>query len=117
MKLFTDIRDIKDIENTVIAVGNFDGVHKGHQKIIQRSIKDAESSGYKSAVFTFSNHPRNVIANDDVKNILSPAHKINIFRDLGIDYLFSIPFTMQIAAMKPEEYVNELLIKTFRMKA
>ena len=116
MKLFTDIRDIKDIENTVIAVGNFDGVHKGHQKIIQRSIKDAESSGYKAAVFTFSNHPRNVIANDDVKNILSPEHKINIFRDLGIDYLFSIPFTMQIAAMKPEEYVNELLIKTFRMK-
>ena len=49
MKLFTDIRDIKDIENTVIAVGNFDGVHKGHQKIIQRSIKDAESSGYKAA--------------------------------------------------------------------
>lgn len=75
MKIFNSIQEIKDIDKTVIAVGNFDGVHRGHQQLIKRSINDAESSGSKSAVFTFSNHPRNVISNDPVKNILDPEEK------------------------------------------
>lgn len=116
MKIFNSIQEIKDIDKTVIAVGNFDGVHRGHQQLIKRSINDAESSGSKSAVFTFSNHPRNVISNDPVKNILDPEEKIAIFEDLGIDYLFNIPFTMDIASMSAREYVEELLLKKFRMR-
>ena len=116
MKIFETLDSIGDISNTVIAVGNFDGVHRGHQEIIKRTITDAGSSNNKAAVFTFSNHPRNVITNNTVKNILYPDEKIKIFENLGIDYLFSIPFTEDISRMSPEEYVDELLLKKFKMK-
>ena len=55
MKIFNSLEEIETIEETVIALGNFDGVHKGHQQIISRTVKSAEAAGFKSAVFTFSN--------------------------------------------------------------
>lgn len=116
MKIFETLDEIKNIDGTVIAVGNFDGVHRGHQEIIKRTIMDAASSNNKSAVFTFSNHPRNVISDNSVKNILYPEDKVKIFEELGIDYLFSIPFNEEIAKMSPEQYVEGLLLETFRMK-
>ena len=56
MKIFNSLDEIKGIEPTVIALGNFDGVHKGHQQIIERTVKSAEAAGLKSAELTFSNH-------------------------------------------------------------
>ena len=53
MKIFNSLEEIKDIEETVVALGNFDGVHRGHQQIIERTVKSAEAAGLKSAVFTF----------------------------------------------------------------
>ena len=57
MIVFERLEDIVNIEPTVVALGNFDGIHKGHQEIIGRTVKEAEAAGLKSAVFTFSNHP------------------------------------------------------------
>ena len=53
MKIFNSLEEVRDIESTVIALGNFDGVHRGHQEIIKRTVKSAEAAGLKSAVFTF----------------------------------------------------------------
>ena len=116
MKIFDTLESISGIDQTVIAVGNFDGVHKGHQEIINKAITNAEGSGIKSAVFTFSNHPRNVISGEKVLNIMYPEDKITAFEKMGVDYLFVIPFTKEISMMSPDEYVDELLIKTFRMR-
>ena len=55
MKYFESLEEIKDIEETVVALGNFDGVHKGHQELIRRAVNSAISANLKSAVFTFSN--------------------------------------------------------------
>lgn len=116
MKIFETLESIANIDQTVIAVGNFDGVHKGHQEIINKAITNARDSGIKSAVFTFSNHPRNVISNEKVLNIMYPDDKRNAFEKMGVDYLFVIPFTKEISMMGPDEYVDELLIKKFRMR-
>ena len=56
MRIFNSLEEINNIDPTVVALGNFDGVHKGHQQIIMRTVKNAEAEGLKSAVFTFSNH-------------------------------------------------------------
>ena len=61
MIIFNSLDEIKNIDETVIALGNFDGVHKGHQEVISKTVKNAEAAGLKSAVFTFSNHTRTVI--------------------------------------------------------
>ena len=92
MKIFNTLEEIDNIEETVVALGNFDGVHKGHQQIILRTVKSAEAAGLKSAVFTFSNHPKNLMAGKTVvKNILYPEEKASIIEKLaycGFNYHF-----------------------------
>ncbi|MEG0392195.1 MAG: bifunctional riboflavin kinase/FAD synthetase [Anaerovoracaceae bacterium] len=117
MKIFNSLTEIKDIENTVIALGNFDGVHKGHQELIRRTVKSAEAAGIKSAVFTFSNHPRNLIGKGEtVKNILYWEDKAEIIGEMGIDYLFNIPFTEEILTLSPLAYIDDLLLGKLKMK-
>ncbi|MFQ8601491.1 MAG: bifunctional riboflavin kinase/FMN adenylyltransferase, partial [Anaerovoracaceae bacterium] len=86
MRIFNSLEEICDIESTVVALGNFDGVHRGHQEIIARTVKSAEAVNLKSAVFTFSNHTRTLLKNlPPVKNILYAEEKARIIADLGID--------------------------------
>ena len=88
MKIFNSLEEIKDIEETVVALGRFDGVHRGHQQIIERTVKNAEAAGLKSAVFTFSNHTRTLLKNvPPVKNILYAEEKAEIIR-ISRDRLF-----------------------------
>lgn len=116
MKVFNLLDEIKDIEPTVVALGNFDGVHAGHRELIRRAMQAAGDAGIKSAVFTFSNHPRNVMSGgNEVKNIIYQDTKIEILEQLGVDYMFSIPFTDEIRTMSPEDFVNRILLDKFRM--
>lgn len=117
MKIFNSLENIKDIEPTVIAVGNFDGIHLGHQAIIKKAIYDAKGEGYKSAVFTFENHPRNLLkGKEPVKSILYPQDKIRIIEELGIDYYFSIPFTEEIMTMPPIDFIDDILLGKLKMR-
>ena len=117
MILFNSLEEIKDISGTVIALGNFDGVHIGHQELIARTVKEAAAAGSKSAVFTFANHPRNVLSKGKkVKSILYPDEKVAIIEGLGVDYMFNIPFGSEIQRLEPEEFINKLLIQKLNMK-
>lgn len=117
MKQFNSIDEIKNIKETVIALGNFDGVHKGHQELIRRTVKSAKMAGLKSAVFTFANHPKNVLAGKPViKNILYLEDKAEIIGRLGVDYLFSLEFNETIQHMSAEEFIHELLMGAFKMR-
>ncbi len=117
MKIYNSLEEIDHIEETVVALGNFDGVHKGHQEIIRRCVNAALSSGHKSAVFTFANHPRNLLADDTVvKNIMYKEEKAQIIESYGVDYLFNIPFDQHIMTLDPIEFIDEILINTFHMK-
>ena len=117
MKIYDSLDEIKEIDDTVVALGNFDGVHKGHQRIIERTVRSAAAMELKSAVFTFSNHTSTLLKNlPDVKNILYPEEKAKLIEDMGIDYLFNIPFTEEILTMSPERFVKEILVDTFRIR-
>ncbi|MBY0120648.1 bifunctional riboflavin kinase/FAD synthetase [Bacillus sp. S/N-304-OC-R1] len=95
-----------------IALGYFDGVHLGHQKVILEAKEIAEKSGLKSAVMTFDPHP-SVVLGKSTKHIeyITPLRdKIQIISDLGIDYLFIIHFTKEFANLLPQEFVDQYLI-------
>jgi len=116
MKLFNSLEEIINIESTIIALGNFDGVHKGHQELIARTVKSAEAANLKSAIFTFSNHPRNVLSNENsVKNILYADEKVKIIEGLGIDYMFNIPFDSHIQHLDAFDFINKILLIKLRM--
>lgn len=117
MRIFNSLDEIKDIESSVIAFGNFDGIHLGHQEIIKKSVKSAGVSNLKSSVFTFSNHPKNLITGEmTVKNILYPEEKARMIEAFGVDYLFSIPFDEHIMKMNPKVFIDGLLVDTLKMK-
>ncbi len=117
MKVFESLEEIKNIEDTVVALGNFDGVHLGHQEIINRTVRSAEAAGLASAVFTFSNHTSTVLnAANPVKNILYLSEKERIIRELGVDYLISIPFTQEILNLTPEDFIKTILVDKLHIR-
>lgn len=117
MKIFNSLEEINNIEPTVVALGNFDGVHRGHQEIIGRTIKSAEAAGLKSAVFTFSNHTSTLLKHlPQVKNISYPQEKAKMLESMGVDYMFNIPFTHEILGMSPEKFVKDILVDSFKIK-
>ncbi|MEG1584424.1 MAG: bifunctional riboflavin kinase/FAD synthetase [Anaerovorax sp.] len=117
MKLFNHLDEIINIKETVVALGNFDGVHKGHQELIRRTVKNAKNAGLKSAVFTFTNHPKNVVAEKPViKNILYLEDKAEIIKNLGIDYLISIEFSNEIQHMSAQAFIMDILLEKIKMK-
>lgn len=114
MKVFRSLSEIKDIEHTVVALGNFDGIHLGHQALINKAAEIAHKKGLKSAVFTFSNHPKNVLAEKTVvKNIIYEDEKIDLLDKLGIDYMFSLDFDETMMRISPDDFVDEILVKSF----
>jgi riboflavin kinase/FMN adenylyltransferase len=118
MELFCSKESIGEIPPTAVALGNFDGVHRGHAELIARTVHYAREHGLKSAVFTFSNHPQNVIAGRNiVKHILPPEEKTEIIRSLGTDFLFSLPFDNSFHSMPPETFVRDLLLGAFNARA
>lgn len=117
MKVFRSLDDIKNIKETVVALGNFDGIHVGHQELLKRAVKSAKITGMKSAVFTFNNHPKNVVAGKRVvRNIMYYDEKIEMFRHLGIDYVFSIDFDYDISHTEPEDFIINILMDKLKMK-
>lgn len=93
----------------VLTIGVFDGVHPGHQKVIEQTIKQAKACQGKSVLLTFSNHPSRVLHNrPTVPSIYTVYHKVALLADLGIDYLVQIPFTEEFSKQTPQEFINSI---------
>ncbi len=92
-------------EEKCCAIGNFDGVHLGHQEL----IKKCKSFSYKSAVLTFYPHPFTLLKGINPYRQLAPInHKVKIIESLGVDYLFIVEFTKEIADMPKELFITNL---------
>ncbi|MBW7453402.1 bifunctional riboflavin kinase/FAD synthetase [Paenibacillus sepulcri] len=94
-----------------LAIGYFDGVHKGHQNVIRRSVEAARSTGIEAAVMTFYPHPKEVLGQgDQYVNGLTPLEeKINRFRSLGVDVVYIVQFDLEFSAVTPDEFVEHVL--------
>jgi riboflavin kinase/FMN adenylyltransferase len=118
MKLFETIDDIHIGRETAVALGNFDGIHKGHTRLIGQMVSYAEKHKLASCVFTFSNNPRNFIRGENVvKSIITPGEKRSLLRSLGIDYLVSVPFDRVFHEMPPDVFIEDLALGRMRAKA
>ncbi|MDY2960643.1 MAG: bifunctional riboflavin kinase/FAD synthetase [Hornefia sp.] len=118
MVIFESLDDIYGLEETAVALGNFDGVHLGHQKLIKEMVECSRAKDLKSLVFTFSNHPKDLLPGAvKVKNILYQNEKAEIVQSLGVDYLVNVPFTAEIMNMEPKNFIEKILLKKFNMKA
>lgn len=93
----------------VIAMGTFDGLHKGHRDVIDAAAEYAQAKQLRLAVFTFSNHPYAAIRPSAIpQSLISPEEKIRILKRWGVDLLIDVPFNRQLSLLSPEDFLNRL---------
>lgn len=99
-------------------MGIFDGVHRGHQKILHKLINEAEKKNAKTLVLTFHPHPRTVLNKDSrIPFLTSLEHRSRLIKETGVDFLQVIRFTKSFSQMDPEEFIKKLLIEGLDIKA
>ncbi|QOR68601.1 bifunctional riboflavin kinase/FAD synthetase [Cytobacillus suaedae] len=101
-----------ELPNTVLALGYFDGVHKGHQSVIKEAINIASHHQFSSAVMTFDPHPSVVLANGrkKVDLLTTIEEKAAIIEELGIDILYIVTFNEEFANLLPQEFIDDYII-------
>ena len=105
------------VTGTVITVGTFDGVHRGHRDVIERLVSRAHSLKIPSVLVTFEPHPLEIV-NPAAAPLLLTTHyeKQEVLAETGIDYLAVIPFTAELAAYSAEDFVELILRRCFRLR-
>lgn len=101
--------------NAVVTIGTFDGVHKGHQLIIDQMKSEALAIGGETVIITFHPHPRKIIGSRSGKLFLltTMAERTLLLEEAGIDHLVVIPFTEAFAELDPAVYIKDFLVKYF----
>lgn len=119
MQVIRDIGELRQpLQASVITVGNFDGVHRGHQRLLRRLVDRARTARVPAAVLTFDPHPAYVLAPDRAPKILTPLpEKITLIEATGIDVLWVRPFTLELSRMSPVEFLEEVLVRGLRAQA
>ncbi len=119
MELIENIQDIqKPLKNAVITIGNFDGVHIGHQALFHEVIEHAAAVSGTSVAVTFEPHPIRVLTQNNHPPLITLyEQKVELIERSGIDMLIIIPFTREFASMSAKAFVQDLLIRRIGMKA
>ena len=117
MREITDITTFTTQQPTVLTIGTFDGVHLGHQKIIERVVTTARQEGLLATIFTFFPHPRMVVQHDkSLKLIHTLEEKKQLLQQLGVDLLVVQPFNEAFAQLTAEEFVSTILVQHLNVK-
>ncbi|MDE7476998.1 MAG: bifunctional riboflavin kinase/FAD synthetase [Lachnospiraceae bacterium] len=115
MKIIENLTEFYIEEETAVAIGKFDGFHRGHQKLLGY-LKQQQEKGLKSVVFTFVPSPAAFFSEKPVRELSTLEEKRRIFEDAGVDYLIEYPFYQEIADMAPEVFINEVLVDRIHAK-
>ena len=102
---------------TVVTVGTFDGVHRGHALVLERTTAAARRAGFPSIAVTFDPHPLDVVNPSAAPPLLTLwDEKLEALGQSAIDYVGVVPFTAELSRLTPEEFVDRVLIGRFRMR-
>jgi riboflavin kinase / FMN adenylyltransferase len=123
MVVITDPADFPALTNAVVTSGTFDGVHRGHQRILARLRQVADAVGGPAVVITYWPHPRLVLGPPpshpellELQLLNTLEERIARLAEFGVDYLLVMPFTREFASWSSEQYIQELLLKTVGTK-
>lgn len=118
MKFYSSIEEFTTLPNSVVTIGTFDGVHAGHQQIINKLVKLAKETGGETVVLTFFPHPRMVLQpeDNDLKLITTMKEREELLRRFGIDHLIVQPFSKEFSRISAAEFVRDVLVRKIGMK-
>lgn len=118
MKIYRSLEEFESLDNAIVTIGTFDGVHIGHQKIIKKLIDCAKETNGESVLLTFFPHPRLIINPEDenlrlINDIEEKVHQLAI---AGLDHLIITPFTRDFSNQTAEEYIRNVLVNKLGTK-
>jgi len=115
MRVFHDLEELPPFHNAVLTIGSFDGVHHGHQKIIEQVNGLARSIGGESVLVTFHPHPRLIIYPRDqsLKLLTTIEEKAQLLERYGLDNVVVVPFTVEFSQQSADEYIQKFLVEKF----
>ncbi len=118
MKIYHNINDFSPVENAVVTIGTFDGVHIGHRKIISKITELAKECGGESVILTFFPHPRMILhpEDQDIKLITTISEKAQLLEELGVDHLIVTPFSRDFSNLSALEYIHDVLVSRIGVK-
>ncbi len=102
-----------NIPNLSLALGFFDGVHKGHEVVLKNAVQFAVQNNSKSGVILFDKHPSEILFNKHFEHLIPLGDKLDMLSALNFDYAFVIKFTPEFSQISPHDYVENILVKYF----
>lgn len=115
MKIITQIEQLYIEEGTAVAIGKFDGIHKGHRELLQKVLSH-QKDGLKAAVFTFEPSPFYFLGKKEEKELTTCEEKREMFAQMGIDILVEFPMNEENAKISPDEFITDILKKRMNAK-
>lgn len=116
MRIAHSFDEISASTQTILAIGNFDGLHQGHRTLLSAVREEAKQRGMTAAAMTFEPHPLRILRPDKAPRLITPiAEKIRQFASTGIDLLVVLPFSRDLSLLSPHEFVEQILVRGMRI--
>ena len=117
MEVLRSIEDMQPLESSVITVGNYDGIHLGHQDVLNHIVKIAKKESIPSCLITFDPNPAYILSNNSKPmNLQDIDSKLEMLEQIGIDKVLVIPFTLEFSHMSAEDFSENIIKKLFNPK-
>jgi riboflavin kinase/FMN adenylyltransferase len=117
MKIFESLDICEKFINPVLTIGNYDGIHIGHQEIIRRVVQKARETSGTAMLMTFNPHPLSVLKPNIYTRLITPLHlKTKLIEANGIEVMLIVPFDARFQSMTPEMFVQDILVKRLAVK-
>lgn len=114
MKVYRNLDTLPAFQKAVVTIGTFDGVHKGHQKIIQQLLAESEETGGESVLITFNPHPRKIVRPEiNLMQLTTLDERIGLLKQYGINNLVVVPFTKAFSEQTALDYIDKFLVERF----
>jgi riboflavin kinase/FMN adenylyltransferase len=119
MRIFRSLEEVPpDFGPTALTIGNFDGVHAGHRRILRRVREVATDNRWKASVLTFDPHPAKIVAPARAPLLMTePEQRCALMQEEGIDQVLILPFNRDFAQLSPEQFVKEVLVRKLDARA
>ncbi len=110
MEVFYEAGSNKLVERSAIALGFFDGVHPGHQMVIEKAVQEAKVGGIRAGVVTFKDHPRTLTRGQSPLLLTVIEQRLELFKELGVEVALVLSFTEELCRLSPRQYVENILL-------
>lgn len=116
MEIITNLNEFqKNKPYLSVALGNFDGVHLGHQHLLAEIVNAAKANNGESMVFTFAPHPKTLFSQEPLKLLNTEAEKVANMEKNGVDMMLNFDFNLESAAQEPEDFFREVLVEKLKV--